>query len=73
MESDIGIGIDPVSAWGVAAVDDSDPGVGMREQRVGERHGRGPGTDHEIVRFELFVHHLAMILVVAPKPRLTVE
>ena len=31
--------------------------VGMREQRVGERHPRGAGADDEIVGFELVVHH----------------
>jgi len=65
METDVGIGVDPVSARSVTAVDERDRRVGMREQRVGERHRRGPGTDHEIVRFELFGYHLAMIVVVA--------
>jgi hypothetical protein len=37
----------------------------MREQCVGECHRRGPGADHEIVRFELVGYHLAMIFVVA--------
>ena len=59
MQTDVGIGVYPVSTRGVAAIDYRDRRVGMREQSVGKRHPRGPGTDHEIVRFEIFVHHLA--------------
>ena len=65
METYVGIGVYPVSAGRVAAIDYRDRRVGMREQRVGKRHRRGPGADHEIVRFELFVDHLAMIIVAA--------
>ena len=57
METDEGIGVDPVSARGVAAIDQRDRRVGMREQCVSKRHRRGPGADDEIVRFELVVHH----------------
>src|SRR5262245_39049983 len=65
MQADVGIGVDPVSAGGVAAIDDRDGRVGMREQRVGERHSRGARTDNEIVRFEFLVHHSATIVVAA--------
>jgi hypothetical protein len=41
----------------------------MGEQRVGERHSRGPGTDNEIVRFEFFVHDSTTIVVAAHGPR----
>ena len=57
METDVGIGVDPVPARGVTAIDDRDRRLGMREQRVGEGHPGGPGTDHEIVRLEFFVSH----------------
>ena len=52
MQTDKGISVNPVSAGGVAAIDDRDGRVGVGEQRVGERHPRGAGTDNEIVRFE---------------------
>ena len=58
MESDVGIGIYPMSAGGVTAIDHRDRRVGMREQRVGKRHRGGAAANHKIVRFELFVHHL---------------
>ena len=57
METDIRIGIYPVSAGGVAAIDYRDRRVGMREQRVGKRHRGGAAANHEIIRFELFVDH----------------
>lgn len=63
MQADVGIGVDPVSAGRVAAIDDRDRRVGMVEQRVGERHRRGTGADHQIVRFEFFVHRFAMVVV----------
>ena len=37
METHIGIGVYPVSAGGVAAIDYRDRRVRMREQRVGKR------------------------------------
>jgi hypothetical protein len=56
METDVGIGIYPMPAGDVAAIDYCDRRVGMREQRVGKRHRGGAAANYEIVRFELFVH-----------------
>ena len=56
METDVGIGIDPMSAGGMTAIDYRDRRVRMREQRVGKRHRGSAAANHEIVRFELFVH-----------------
>jgi hypothetical protein len=52
-----------------APIDERDRRVGMRAQRVGKRHPRGSGTDYEIVRFEFFVHDLAMTVVASPNLR----
>ena len=62
METDVGVRVDPVPAGSEAAIDDRDRRPGMREERVGKRHPRGPGADHEIVGFDLFVGHPTMIL-----------
>jgi hypothetical protein len=51
-------------------MNDRDRRVGMGEQRVCERHSRSPGTDHEIVCFELFSYHVAMKVVMAQGPAL---
>ncbi len=42
---------------GVAPIDYRDRRVGMREQRIGKRHRGGAAANHEIVSFELFIHH----------------
>ena len=65
METNIGIGVQPVTSRGVASIDNCDVGIRVREQRVGKRHPRGSGPDHEIVRFEFFVHHSVMIALAA--------
>jgi hypothetical protein len=56
VEADVGIGIDPAPAGRAATVDDGHRRIGVREQRVGERHPGGPGTHHETVGFDCFVH-----------------
>ena len=62
MQTDVGIGVDPVSARRVAAIDQRDRRVGVREQCVSKRHRRGPGADDQIVRVELVVHDVAIIV-----------
>lgn len=61
METDVGIGVDPVSAGSMAAIDYGDRRVGMCEQCVGKRHASGAGTDHEIVRFVFFYSHFSLL------------
>ena len=59
METDEGIGVDPVSARGVAAIDQRGTRrVGMREQCVSKRHRRGPGAEgRERIRYARAVDH----------------
>ena len=66
METNVGIGVDPVSTWDVTAIDYRDRCIRMREQRIDERHPGGPCTDDEIVRFESFVPHWMMRVVAVP-------
>ena len=46
------IGVVPVTAGGVATVDEGDVDVGVIDQGVGERHAHGAGTDDEVVGLE---------------------
>ncbi|HLV03718.1 MAG TPA: hypothetical protein VKY79_03955, partial [Actinomycetaceae bacterium] len=50
MEPDEGVGLEPVPAVGVAAVDEGDVDVGVVDQGVGERHPHGTGADDDVVR-----------------------
>ena len=43
------IGVEPVAARPVPAVDQHDLGVGVRDQRVSEGHPRRTGSDDEVV------------------------
>ena len=56
MQSHERIGVEPVSAHAVAAVDHHDADVGVLDQRVGERHPRGPGAHDEVVDLDLTPH-----------------
>ena len=46
------VGVLPVTACGVATVDQGDVHIGVVEQRVGEGHPHRPGADDEIVGVE---------------------
>ena len=50
------VGLEPVAADTVAAVDEGDAHVGVVDQRVGERHAHGPGADHQVVGLDCARH-----------------
>ena len=50
MEPDERIGVVPVATRTVAPVHHHDVDVGIGDQRVGERHPRRAGPDHQVVR-----------------------
>ena len=49
MQTDERIGVVPMTAGTVMAIDHHDRGVGLGEHRVGERHPRRAGTHDEVV------------------------
>ena len=49
VQPDERVGLEPVAADAVAAVDQGHAYVGVVDQRVGERHAHGAGADHEVV------------------------
>src|SRR5690606_31539651 len=49
VEADERVGVEPVPAGGVAAVDEGDVDVGVVDQRVGEGHPHGTGADDDVV------------------------
>ena len=56
VQADEGIGVEPVPADAVPAVDDRHAHVGVVDQRIRERHARGAGPHHEIVGFDSACH-----------------
>jgi hypothetical protein len=46
------IGVKPVPSGRMAAVDEGDAGLAMREQRIGDCHAGGAGPNDEVVRFD---------------------
>jgi hypothetical protein len=53
MQPDERVGVEPEPARPVAMVDHDDPGVGLRQQCVDERHRRGSSTDDEMGGLDL--------------------
>ena len=49
MQADERVGVEPVPADAVPAVDQGHPDVGVVDQGVGERHAHGARTHHEVV------------------------
>ena len=52
MQPDERVGVEPVPADAVAAVDDRHARVGVVDQRVRERHAHGAGPHDEVVGFD---------------------
>lgn len=50
VQADERIGVDPVTAHGVPAVDHGHVDVGLRHQRVGEGEAAGARSDDQIIR-----------------------
>jgi hypothetical protein len=46
------VDVEPVPAWRMMAVDHDDLHVGMRDQRVRERHAGRAAANDEVVRLE---------------------
>jgi hypothetical protein len=49
VQPDERVGVEPVAADTVSAVDQRHPDVGVVDQRVGERHAHGAGTHDQVV------------------------
>ena len=45
------IGIEPVSPGRVATVDQCDAGIALGQRRIGHRHSRRAGSNHQVIRF----------------------
>ena len=56
VQADEGVGVEPVPADAVPAIDQRHPHVGVVDQRVRERHAHGPGADDEVVHVEPLDH-----------------
>ena len=56
VQADERIGVQPVTARAVPAVDDHHLYIGVVDQGVGERQARGTGADHQIVGVQRVPH-----------------
>ena len=62
MEPNERVRVEPVPADAVAAVDEGHGGVGVPDERVGERHPRRAGPDHHVVGLQHLGHPVMLTL-----------
>lgn len=53
MQAYEGVGVVPVPAGPMAAVDDDHRGIRVGEQRIDERHADRTRSDDDVIRFEI--------------------
>ena len=56
MQTDEGVGVQPVPTDAVTSVDHGHADVGVVDQRVCERHAHGTGADDEVVSLQAARH-----------------